>query len=138
MSYQRWRYGRYVDANAMALYHGDTKVLQLDKGTANLIKIYGGDTTGDDIRIYANTVDAYPQIQLIGNGGIYYKGNTTSKHLFYSGTTQGVQIGPTGEIFLLETSTPSAVANYGAIYTKNDNNLYFQDGAGVEHTVQFA
>ena len=34
---------------------------------------------------------------------------------------------------LPETTTPTAVANYGAIYPKADNNLYFQDGAGTEH-----
>lgn len=40
-----------------------------------------------------------------------------------------------GILALKETTTPSAVANYGRLYTKTDNNLYFQDGAGVEHLV---
>lgn len=34
-----------------------------------------------------------------------------------------------------ETVTPPARTNTGKIYTKNDNSLYFQDGAGTEHTV---
>ncbi len=34
-----------------------------------------------------------------------------------------------------ETSTPVARDSYGQIYTKNDNTLYFQDGAGTEHSV---
>ena len=38
---------------------------------------------------------------------------------------------------LLETTTPAAVANYGKVYTKNDNKLYFQDGAGAEHEIAF-
>lgn len=38
-------------------------------------------------------------------------------------------------IKLKETTTPSATANYGRIYTKNDNKLYFQDGAGAEHEI---
>ncbi len=38
-----------------------------------------------------------------------------------------------GVIFLNETTTPTAKANHGAIYTKNTNELFFQDGAGVEH-----
>lgn len=37
---------------------------------------------------------------------------------------------------LLETTTPSAIADNARIYTKSDNNLYFQDGAGVEHVVE--
>lgn len=36
---------------------------------------------------------------------------------------------------LKEITTPTAKANYGALYTKSDNKLYFQDGAGTEHTV---
>jgi len=36
---------------------------------------------------------------------------------------------------LSETTTPTAVENFGKVYTKNDNKLYFQDGAGVEHEV---
>lgn len=40
-----------------------------------------------------------------------------------------------GVLGLKETTTPTADTNYGKVYTKNDNNLYFQDGAGVEHTI---
>lgn len=39
----------------------------------------------------------------------------------------------TGLLFLNETTTPTAIANHGAIYTKNNNELFFQDGAGIEH-----
>jgi hypothetical protein len=38
-------------------------------------------------------------------------------------------------IILKETTTPTAKSGYGRIYTKTDNNLYFQDGAGVEHEI---
>jgi len=40
-----------------------------------------------------------------------------------------------GVLNLKETTTPTADTNYGKIYTKNDNKLYFQDGAGNEYTV---
>lgn len=36
---------------------------------------------------------------------------------------------------LKETITPTAIAGWGKIYTKSDNALYFQDGAGNEHEV---
>lgn len=36
-------------------------------------------------------------------------------------------------IAIKEITTPTALADYGKIYTKTDNSLYFQDGAGVEH-----
>ena len=37
-----------------------------------------------------------------------------------------------------EISTPTAVADWGRIYTKTDNKLYFQDGGGTEHEISFA
>ena len=43
-----------------------------------------------------------------------------------------------GLLTLKERATPTADTNYGKIYTKTDNNLYFQDGAGNEHSVQLA
>ena len=38
-------------------------------------------------------------------------------------------------LHLPEITTPTAIVNYGSIYPKTDNNLYFQDGAGVEKTL---
>ena len=38
-----------------------------------------------------------------------------------------------GALCIKETTTPTADTNYGKVYTKNDNKLYFQDGAGSEH-----
>ncbi len=40
-----------------------------------------------------------------------------------------------GAYTMKEITTPSALANHARIYSKADNALYFQDGAGVEHTV---
>lgn len=38
-------------------------------------------------------------------------------------------------LLLRETTTPSAVANMGQLYTKSDNDWYWQDGDGIEHRV---
>ena len=38
-----------------------------------------------------------------------------------------------GVLSTKETTTPTATTNYGKIYTKNNNELFFQDGAGTEH-----
>lgn len=43
-----------------------------------------------------------------------------------------------GVLGLKETTTPTADASYGKVYTKNDDKLYFQDGAGAEHEIAFA
>lgn len=39
------------------------------------------------------------------------------------------------ELTIPEITTPIPVTNYGKLYPKADNNLYFQDGAGVEHEI---
>jgi hypothetical protein len=43
-----------------------------------------------------------------------------------------------GVLMLKETTTPTADTNYGKVYTKSGNKLYFQDGAGTEHEVALA
>ena len=43
-----------------------------------------------------------------------------------------------GALALKEIATPTADANYGKVYTKTDNKLYFQDGAGTEHELAYA
>ena len=42
-----------------------------------------------------------------------------------------------GVLGLKETTTPTADTNYGKVYCKDDNKLYFQDGAGNEHEIAF-
>ena len=41
-----------------------------------------------------------------------------------------------GTLMIKETTTPTADSGYGKLYTKTDNNPYFQDGAGTEHQIQ--
>ena len=43
-----------------------------------------------------------------------------------------------GALTIKEITTPTADTNYGKVYTKDDNKLYFQDGAGGEHEVTLA
>ena len=40
-----------------------------------------------------------------------------------------------GQIIIPEITTPTAEASHGKIYTKTDNEFYFQDGAGTEHRI---
>lgn len=42
-----------------------------------------------------------------------------------------------GVLNIKEVATPTADVNYGKIYTKTDDKLYFQDGGGVEHELAF-
>lgn len=38
-----------------------------------------------------------------------------------------------GAVYLKEITTPTAISGYAAIYTKDVNELFFQDGSGAEH-----
>ena len=40
-----------------------------------------------------------------------------------------------GSLCLKETTTPTSDTNFGKLYTKSDNSLYFQDGAGTESAI---
>ena len=96
MAYHPFRHARRVDADTLAFYHNDmTKLLQLNKGTANVIKEYGGSgVTGDDRYLFANTIDAYPYINLAGNSNIYLQSKAgTSLAFSWGGTYVGSVIG---------------------------------------------
>jgi len=105
---------------------------------SNLTTVTGGDVSGDDLRIKGNTTDTYPYIDLEGNSSIVI--DTKDEVQIEVQNVQKAKIGLAGTggaLWLAEGTTPTAVGGYGAIYTKNDNKLYFQDGAGVEHEVAF-
>ena len=52
-------------------------------------------------------------------------------------TDADLYLAASGWLALKETSTPTATGSVGKLYTKNDNKLYFQDGAGTEHEIQY-
>ena len=81
----------------------------------------------------ASSVDATPFVRLTGAGAITM--NSPSQFDFTI-TNLHARLKSTGggaSFHMKECTTPAAVANMGALYTKADNHLYFQDGAGVEH-----
>ena len=65
------------------------------------------------------------------------KGSAVNLAINVLGDTKSVLGGEveTKIITLPEITTPAPDANKGKIYTKADNNLYFQDGAGTEHQI---
>jgi len=63
-------YVRKIDADQVAIMRGSYKYLQLDKGTANKIRVEGGLGTGKGLQIANNTVDAFPIIELEAGGRI--------------------------------------------------------------------
>lgn len=72
MGYDHFRYARKIDADNIGIYHNDlTELLRLDKATANVMRMEGGlGVTADKLRVAANTIDAFPIIELWGNSKI--------------------------------------------------------------------
>jgi len=119
----------------------------------------GQNSTACKLRFKANNTDTYPYLELEGNAGGTLRMNsglftiydTTNKIFEVKGTYLNIAINGSapsancdlalvgdGVLCLAETSTPTADTNYGKVYCKNDDKLYFQDGAGNEHEIAFA
>lgn len=102
--------------------------------TSNITTLVGSTTTGDDLRFKCNTIDTYPTIKLNGNSTIDLMTKDTIKQ-YVDGVLMGHFKNTGGGMswHMKESTTPTAIADFGAIYTKADNHLYFQSGAGVEY-----
>lgn len=101
--------------NSATLYVGPGSILNIDAWGKILTK-----------QINPTTTNTYT----LGQSSAYWYEIFTNHLTAYTRVTATY-------INLGETTTPSAAANYGKVYTKDDNKLYFQDGAGDEHTVAF-
>lgn len=66
------------------------------------------------------------------NGDPQIEGNVT---IYGDLSTSGSFTVEDGPLYMKERATPTAKPGYGAVYSKSDNILYFQDGAGAEHEV---
>lgn len=105
----------------------------------NLIRFYNGSSTTEIMRIDTTDITlnySNDTVNLVVNK------DTSGVAINYDATDDDLTIGcdtifDTGVIALQETTTPTATTNYGKVYTKTDNKLYFQDGAGTEHELAF-
>ena len=88
-----------------------------------------GRTDGDHrwTNVFTTLLDVSSNATILGKLGV---GLTPTANM------SGVSI-EAGLLTLKETTTPTADTNYGKIYTKSDNKLYFQDGAGAEHEIAY-
>jgi len=137
----------------VALYYDNSKKLETTTTGATLtgVLVADGMTLGDNEGIvFGGGVDA--QIMSTGTWLSIMNGAGTEEmarftqngavNLFHNNvhkfgtSTKGVSV--EGAISIKEVTTPAADAGYGQVYTKADNKLYFQDGAGVEHELAFA
>lgn len=92
------------------------------------------DPDTDNSQWWSLTHDQSNAVFDVGTGDFVF--NTGSMSIGAAGATN---IGTTnlqvegGVLSLKETTTPTADTNYAKIYSKNNNELFWQDGAGTEH-----
>jgi len=87
------------------------------------------ETTNNHLYIN-NSSSAFPLIYGEFNNDVLSFGDNNAyffAHIFHENAG--------GILSLKECTTPTAKPGYGAIYTKGDNKVYFQDGAGAEHEI---
>lgn len=99
--------------------------------------IKGADATLDDLVLICNRTDTYPKISL--DGGSYLRLYAHTELKVYDEALEIGGFSGAGNkycLYLLETGTsPANKGNFGQLYTKSDNHLYFMDGDGNEYTI---
>jgi len=100
----------------------------------------GGDAGGPEFAINENSEDVDVRMESDGDTHAFFMQGSSGNigiGLTPTANMAGLSI-EDGLLTLKETTAPTADANYGKIYTKTDNMLYFQDGAGAEHSVNIS
>lgn len=127
-----------VDCMISAVHTGNRNVGFELENSHNIWRMVNGAAVGDFLFFDATNNKSPFGIQ-----------KNTPDHTCYLANSGGVGIGTNspsvnagltiegGSLCLKETSTPIADVNYGKVYTKNDNSLYFQSGDGIEHKIAF-
>ena len=87
-------------------------------------------TVADSVGIGTLTPDT--KLEVVGD--ILVSSGTVSVGVALMANMTGLVV-EGGVLGMKEITTPTGDTNYGKLYTKTDNNVYFQDGAGTEHTL---
>jgi len=120
----------YTEAEVDALTWTESDITDLDKYTQAEVTTISGDLSSEiDSDILAHAADHTQYLLIDGSRAL------TSAWDYGSQTISGTGDMYTTVLHIAETTTPTAIPNHGAVYTKSDNTLYFQDGAGVERAL---
>ena len=131
MGYRHYRYFTEATNGIVGKTPGGQQLIRITHASNETV-ITGAEASGDKLKVQANDADS-TNFNMTGGGSITF--DTSWETSFTASGVLKNKFTNGGALHLNETTTPTAITNYGAIYTKNDNNLYFQDGAGTEHTV---
>ncbi len=111
-----------------------TAALQIQSG-ANSALVITPQTTGNSRLSTTNGFDIYTGATVGGFGGkivMTMIGENVGIGTLLPNESLTVEA---GVLSLKETTTPTATTNYAKIYSKDTNDLFYQDGAGAEHLI---
>jgi len=96
-------------------------------------------TGGGEFQLLGNN-NRFDEVGMKIGGSKFYMMKGAASHIGIGTATDAIVQNAditleSGVLQIKETTTPTANAGYGKIYTKSDNKLYFQDGAGSEHVL---
>lgn len=118
--------------HAWANQPGQTQLALTGLTNTNLGLYMGVDTANEIARIQGAS---YPEVAM--DLVLQPAGGNVGLGAIPTANMAGLSI-EAGLLTLKERITPTADPDYGKIYPKSDNKLYFQDGAGVEHELAYA
>ena len=115
-------------------FWSDTEVRIGEPGWGGILTVQAVDGTNEGGEIVLKGAAANADWHADNFAGDFrlHDGTTTHLRIYQADGTLAL-VG--GRIRLGETTTPTAVDSWGHLYTKSDNELYFQDGAGNEKVV---
>jgi hypothetical protein len=116
----------YFDGTYFRIDGNEQEVL-FDLDTAGATTIYGGATTGDDLTIYANSVNTYPFILLAGGSGISQRVGPGDQWEFKEGTDQVLVLDYSGSVYKTDTTS-------GAGFTFDGSSVTTGKGVWVKGT----
>lgn len=99
---------------------------------ASFVNDNSGTTASNGAQFGLNSAEEFQFIQW-GNLDMFFATNGITPDVVLE--ADGDFVLPNGIFRFQEITTPAALADYGTLYTKADNMLYFQDGAGTESPV---
>jgi len=117
---------------AMLFYDATTQAQKFTYAT-NVSTIEGGHTTGDDLKLKANDVDAYPYIKLLGNDAIYLITSTGSSINFFDATTVMYQFArSTNRSFFYGGTTSGNILDIYANSADATGRIYIKGNGQIE------
>jgi parallel beta-helix repeat protein len=128
--------GTATPSQPLEVFQADDSLVLITETAGNVAFLgdFGAGTDGQ-MGLY-DAAGGNLDVLLQGGGDSYFQGGKVGIGTASPSANADLTL-ENGALCFKETTTPTADTDYGKVYTKSDNKLYFQDGAGAEHEIAF-